>query len=285
MTTRPATAQDQLDTIPWLRADDPTTDRRILIEEDSTGRIVGAALRAPNPLHPQLDYLELNIPGQATVDLVHAAAGAGQHTALMRGIPGSPAHQLALTAGATVFERVPAACINPADPQVIHWAERHHGDTRPATDYSTEQLTDMWISYYTAAHQHFGTTSDRTLLQARLGGFVAKAIDPSLSHVVEATGRPVAISFAFREGPNLMALVDSLQPDHAEACQHVEVAMAALLRSVPPEPFELDGHDSGKHYPAVLATIPNVTAGPLTPMELLKISPSLEPGRRTTLPL
>lgn len=274
MTTRPATDQDHLDTIPWLRADDPGSGRRILVEEDPMGTILGAALRMPNPLHPQLDYLELALPGEATVDLVHAAAEAGKHPALMRGIPGSPAHTLALAAGATVLDRVPAACIDPADPQVIHWAHDHQGDTRPGTDYSTDQLTDLWIDYYVAAHERFGLTSDLAVLRSRLGGFVERSVDASLTRSVEADGQPVAMAFAFREGPSLMALVDSLQPARPDARRHVEVAMAALLLSVPPAPFELDGHESGEHYPAVLATIPNVTAGPLTPMELLRVSRS-----------
>ncbi|MEL4504791.1 hypothetical protein AAEX63_08135 [Luteococcus sp. H138] len=249
-----------------------------MVEEDRTGRIVGAALRMPNPIHPRLDYLDLAVVGDASVDLVHAVAQIGEHPALLRAIPGSRTHELALAAGATVFERVPAACIDPADPQVIQWAISHQGDTRSGTGFSTDQLTDLWIDFYVRAHQHFGVTSDRSLVRSQLRGFVSRAVDPTLTRIVETGGRPVAIAFAFREGPSLMALVDSLQPDHPDARHHVEVALAALLQGLPPEPIELDGHESGQHYPAVLATIPNVTAGPLTPMELLKISQSMEAG-------
>lgn len=232
----------------------------------------------PNPLHPQLDYLELSVDGDATVELLHAAADAGENPALMRAIPGSPAHALALAAGATVFERVPAARIDPASPEVIRWAHDHQGATRPGTDYTTSELTEFWIGCYVIAHEGFGLTSDHGLLRARLGGFVERAVEPSLTRIVEADGQPVAMAFVFREGPSLMALVDSLQPGRLDARREVEAAMAALLLSVPPEPFELDGHESGKHYPAVLATIPNVTAGALTPMELLKVSRSANAG-------
>lgn len=34
-------------------------------------------------------------------------------------------------------------------------------------------------------------------------------------------------------------------------------ALAALLQVAPPAPFEMDGHESSRHYPAVLATVPN----------------------------
>lgn len=272
MSTRLATAHDHHDAIRWLRADQTAPGVRVVVEEVD-GRLAGAALRAPNPVHPGLDFLEVAMVGPATPALLHGILALAPEPVLMRGLPGSDEHSLAVASGARVFERVPASRIDPTDPEVVAWAARHAGDARPATGYGIEELTAVWIEFYLASHQHFGVTTDRDVLERRLGGFVRRAVDRELSRVVERDGQVVAFAFTFAEGPHRMAIVDAVDPLQSGARRAVEVAMAALLQALPPEPIELDGHESGRHHPAVLATIPNVTAGPLTPMELLRLAP------------
>lgn len=270
MTTRLATADDHHDQIGWLRADQPERGVRIVVEEVD-GQLVGAALRASGPLQPHLDFLQLGLAGSASVELVDAVLALAPNPVLVRGLPGTPEHALALEAGASVLDRVPASRIDPSDPAVRAWVRDHEGPTRPGSEYSLEQVTELWIDHYVANHQHFGVTDDRSVLRASLGPFVERGMLLDLCRFVESDGGPVAAAFVFREGPVLMGLVDALNPGLPDARRHVAVAMAALLQAVPPEPFELDGHESSAHYPAVLATIPNVTAGELTPMELLRL--------------
>lgn len=101
--------------------------------------------------------------------------------------------------------------------------------------------------------------------------FVEKLVDRGTTRRVRQGDGPVAVAFAFREGDGLMGLVDALDADAPGAREHVAAAMAALVRAMP-GPFECDGHASGAHYPAVLAGIPHATAGPLTPLDLLRLS-------------
>ncbi|GAA1394165.1 hypothetical protein [Luteococcus peritonei] len=209
----------------------------------------------------------------ASVELLHAVAALAPRAALMRSIPGTAAHALALAAGATVFERIPAARIDPAHPEVRRWIDQHAEPSRAASDYSMTALVDLWVQCYVSSHQHFGLVADLDLLRSKLGHFVEKNVDANLTRVVEMDGRPIAAACVFRVGGALMGLVDALHTDDPAARLHVATAMAAMLRSVPAEPIELDGHASGAHYPAVLATIPHVTAGDLTPMELLRLEP------------
>ena len=270
MSTRLATPADHHDAIGWLRPDDPDRGVHVVVEERD-GALVGAALRMPNALHPTLDALELAAVGAATVDLVRVAAGLATNDVVVRALPGTPVHDLATAAGATVLDRVPASRIDPSHPDVVAWARAHQGATRPGTDLTPDELTDLWVRHYVMSHQHFGVTDDEALVRARLGRFVERLVDPGLTRYVEVDGEPVALAVVFHEGPSLMALVDSLRPTHPEARREVEVAMAALLQAVPPEPFELDGHESSAHHPAVLATIPHVGPGPLAPMELLRL--------------
>lgn len=278
MSVRPATSADH-DVVPAAWRSGPPLDGVHVLVEEHEGRVVVAGRRRSSPLHTVHESLELVVPHQGCgAALLGALAAISLRPMLLRGVPGTIEHALALEAGARVVQRVPAGRV-PSGPAARAWSRTHAGPTRRGDELSLEELVHAWVTAYEHGHDEWSPVAERDVLIARSTPFVAERVDRPGSRVaVDVHGAPVALSMVAGEVADsvVLATVQEVRPDHPQLLAAVGAVMAAVLDGVAPAAMEFDGHESDASYARLLQTVPGRTSSELTPMELLQVPP--QPG-------
>lgn len=270
MHTRLATASDTPDeTMPWLGADDPGSGRRCVVVEDAGVR-VAAARRTQHPAHPRHDSIDLwcrdAACGTTALDLL---ATLGERPMLATSVPSSPRHRALLDAGASVWDEVPASLIDPRRDDVQQWIGAHARPVVRGTELDPDLLLEAWTTMYELTHAPIGTAPHGEL-RRQFSGMCAQDTFRGRVRAVLDADRIIALGTTFGVGDTQMGMSEAVDPTHADAAAAMDAVLASLLAESG-VPMELDGHATFFHHADMLAGIPGVTAGPLTPLHLFTL--------------
>lgn len=268
-----------LEHVPWLVPDDDLQDGHCLVQEVD-GRIAAAGLRRASRTQATQDGAEFFCEDGYGTDLIRELAGREERPIVLRVIPGTAAAAAVDQVRSQVLQSVPAAYFPTDHPEVHAWAKhqleaaRSSGiNLKAGTDFTMDELLDMWMAPYPRMHESWAPTSDVEATREAFRGRFKQDLHLDRTVIASHEGRAVAATFTV--GPfdgTYMPIMMELQLSHRMSEPSARASIAAMLTRTSPTPVEFDGHADEPVYMRILETIPQRSAGARTPMNLIQIS-------------
>lgn len=280
MTVRACVATDlPIDGAPWLVPDADLDGGHSLLEEHA-GQVVAAGLRRRTRSTTAFDGAELFCqPGHGTAVLRALVAADEGRPIGLRVLPGTATSAaVAEVGGAEVLQRIPAGAVPTDHADVQEWARGRLEDAeqagielRDGSEYTVEELLDLWMSAYLRMHERWAPVSDENVMREVFRGMFADTLRAQDTFVAVGAGQPVAATFMNAFDGALVPLMIETAPGHPVVETAAAASMAAMIRNVSPHPVEFEGHADEPTYMRILVSIPHVAAGDLTPMDFVRI--------------
>ncbi|WP_289018368.1 hypothetical protein [uncultured Ornithinimicrobium sp.] len=281
MTVRPCLVSDlPVDGAPWMEPDADLGESRSLVEEVD-GEVVAAGLRRRGAPDDDVDLVELACRPGRGADLLKALVAEDDRPVMLRVVPGTPkAEAVAVVGHVEVMQSLPPGAIPTDHPDVLAWsheglsaAELERLTLTPATDFTVEQLLDLWMVAYVPAHEGFLPVKDADATREKFRRWFAERLDRESSFVArDGDGHVVAATMMTAEidGVLVPSLVE-VWPGHPVAETAASACVAATVLAVSPRPVEFEGHVDQALYMSVMEMVPHRSAGVLTPMDMVRI--------------
>lgn len=273
MTVRPTVVSDlPVDDAPWLVVDGHEPGGLSLVEVQD-GELLAAGTRQSAGQGP--DLLHFRSRGGAGLALLQQLVSARPGPSWIRVIPHHREYPIVLEAGGRILQRVPAGFLPTDADAVRNWCRDNSGPTVPGTQFSHDELVELWIRYYLPAHAGWlGRPLDRATLVERSQATIGEQLDHERTRIAVIDGAPVAAAFIWKwrlDPETIMGTCDAIDRDHPAARRAVAAAIAAVLDEACPTPVEFDGHeDDGGFYYEVVRTVPGRRASDFTPMHMVE---------------
>ncbi|MGC5584794.1 hypothetical protein [Ornithinimicrobium sp. W1665] len=269
-----------VDGAPWLEPDADLGESRSLVEEVH-GEVVASGLRRRGGPDADVDLVELACQPGRGADLLRALVAEDERPVMLRVVPGTPkAEAVAVVGHVEVMQSLPPGAIRTSHPDVLAWsqerlakAERERLALAPGTDFTLEELLDLWMVAYVPAHQGFLPVKDVEATREAFRTWFAGSLDREASFVARAgDGRAVAATMmtAVIDGILVPNMVD-VSPGHPASQTAAAACVAATILAVSPRPVEFEGHVDQALYMSVMDMVPHRSAGVLTPMDMVRI--------------
>lgn len=269
-----------VDGAPWLEPDADLGGSRSLVEEVD-GQVVAAGLRRRGGPDADVDLVELAcLPGRGA-DLLRALVAEDERPVMLRVVPGTAtAEAVAVVGHVEVMQSLPPGSIPTSHPDVLAWskerlatAERERLALAPGTDFTLEELLDLWMVAYVPAHQGFLPVKDAEATRAMFRTWFVESLDREASFVARAgDGHVVAATMMTAEIDGILVpnLVE-VSPGHPASQTAASACVAATVLAVSPRSVEFEGHVDQALYLSVMEMVPHRSAGVLTPMDMVRI--------------
>lgn len=265
---------------PWLQPDADLDESRSLVEVVA-GEVVAAGLRRRGGPDADVDLVELACRPGRGADLLRALVAEDERPVMLRVVPGTPkAEAVAVVGHVEVMQSLPPGAIPTDHPDVLAWsherlarAEREQLALASGTDFTLEELLDIWMAAYVPAHEGFLPVKDADATREMFRRWFAERLDREPSFVArDGDGHVVAATMMTAEidgvlVPNLV----EVSPGHPASETAASACVAATVLTVSPRPVEFEGHVDQPLYMSVMEMVPHRSAGVLTPMDMVRI--------------
>lgn len=284
MAVRACLATDvPLDGAPWLVPDAELGEEGLSVVEEQSGRVVAAGLRRRSRSTTRFDGIELYCEdGHGAEVLRTLAAWDERRPVVLRVLPDtSNAAAVVAVGGGQVLQSVPAGAVPAGHADVQEWAGARLEEAaqagvelRTGMQHTTDELLDLWMDAYLRMHERWAPVADAQHMREVFRRLFADTLDAGGTFVARVGGQPVAATFLNAYEGALVPLMVEVQPGHPAAETAAAASMAAMLSSVTPHPVEFEGHVDEEVYMRILETLPHRSAGRLTPMDLVQVTPT-----------
>jgi hypothetical protein len=159
--------------------------------------------------------------------------------------------------GGMTYARSPCPVVVPSDQPTRSWCAAHGGDAVALAGLDRTDLVIAYADLYRWMHERWSPVrSEPALLE--MSGLMIDELDAEVSAGVLSEGRLVAAAFAFRDGPGLEVVAETIRRDEPGGVAALGAAIAAMLRAADKagiERVEFDGHDADPHLAPLLVGI------------------------------